>query len=208
MNQRSPCDAARLPWSAGSNRSPWASPPRPAQEVDVDPTAHGTRASSGHTAASAASLESKIGRTSSPLLPPAVLLKKAPAVSPAKPLTDRSPASMMPAMLTPEPKTYWSAVPRGQMPPPTVDDPVAQIVPSEKTRHCTRFTEKTFTALANRRNPVRPGLGAATAASDRDEYSARASATAAARRKARTRTCGMKAPWVAAGGSDRGSREA
>ena len=62
-------------------------------------------------------------------LEPPVLLKKAPAVSPAKPFTERSPGSMMPAMLIPEPKTYWSAVPRGQMPPPTVDDPVAQICP-------------------------------------------------------------------------------
>ena len=126
------------------------------------PSAQGTRASSGQTAASAGSLESKIGRTSSPLLPPAVLLKKAPAVSPAKPFTDRSPGSMMPAMLMPEPKTYWSAVPRGQMPPPTVDEPVAQIWPSEKTRHCTRFTVKTLTALAKSRNPGRPGFGFAT----------------------------------------------
>ena len=58
-----------------------------------------------------------------------MLLKKAPAVSPAKPFTDRSPGSMMPAMLMPDPKTYWFAVPRGQMPPPTVEDPVAQIWP-------------------------------------------------------------------------------
>ena len=69
---------------------------------------------------------------------------------------------MMPAMLIPEPKTYWSAVPRGQMPPPTVEDPVAQIWPVEKTRHCTRFTVKMFSALAKRRNP-RPGFGFATA---------------------------------------------
>ena len=49
------------------------------------------------------------------------------------------------------------------MPPPTVDEPVAQIWPVEKTRHCTRFTVKTLTALANNRNPVRPGFGFATA---------------------------------------------
>ena len=103
---------------------------------------HGTRASSGHAAASVGSVEVKSGRTSVPLLVPAVLLKNAPAVSPAKPFTDLSPGAMMPAILMPEPKMYWSAVPRGQMPPPTVDDPVAQIGPSEKTRHCTRFGVK------------------------------------------------------------------
>ena len=85
MNQRSPCDAAIEPCSAGSNRSPCASLPSASsrQFGAVVPSAHGTRASSGQTAASAASFESKIGRTSSELSPPAVLLKKAPAVSPA-----------------------------------------------------------------------------------------------------------------------------
>ena len=69
---------------------------------------------------------------------------------------------MTPARFTPDPKTYWFAVPRGQSPPPTVDEPVAQIWPSEKIRHCTRFTVKMFSALAKRRNP-RPGFGFATA---------------------------------------------
>ena len=71
---------------------------------------------------------------------------------------------MTPAMLMPEPKTYWSAVPRGQMPPPTVDDPVAQIWPDEKTRHCTRLVVKMFWALEKSRNPPGfPGRGLATA---------------------------------------------
>ena len=48
------------------------------------------------------------------------------------------------------------------VPPPTVEDPVAQIWPVEKTRHCTRLTVKMFSALASRRNP-RPGFGFATA---------------------------------------------
>ena len=81
-------------------------------------------ASSGQAAASAGSVASKIGRTSRPLLvAAAVLLKNAPTVSPAHPFTLRSPGSMMPAMLIPAAKMYWSAVPRGQMPPPTVDEP-------------------------------------------------------------------------------------
>ena len=132
-NQRSPWDAAMPPCSAGSNRSPCGSLPsaRSTQGVAVEPTAHGTRATSGQLAASVASADEKIGRTSSPLSPPAVLLKNAPAVSPANPFTDLSPGAMTPATLMPEPKTYWSAVPRGQMPPPTVDEPVAQIWPDE-----------------------------------------------------------------------------
>jgi len=35
---------------------------------------------------------------------------------------------MTPAMLMPDPKMYWSAVPRGQMPPPTVDDPYTKLI--------------------------------------------------------------------------------
>jgi hypothetical protein len=45
------------------------------------------------------------------------------------------------------------------MPPPTVDEPVAQIEPSEKIRHCTRFTVNTLIALANiLKPPGRLGL--------------------------------------------------
>ncbi len=119
----------------------------------------GTLASSGQAATSSGSLELKIGRTSVPLLLPAVLLKNAPAVSPAKPFTLRSPGSTMPARLMPDPKTYWSAVPRGQIPPPTVDELVTQIPPSEKIWHCTRLVVKIWTAPAKSRNPPgRPGL--------------------------------------------------
>jgi hypothetical protein len=72
---------------------------------------------------------------------------------------------MTPAMLMPDPKMYWSAVPRGQMPPPTVDDPVAQIEPSEATRHCTRLGTNTVMAVEKSRNPL-PGFGLATATDD------------------------------------------
>ena len=88
---------------------------------------------------------------------------------------------MMPAMLMPDAKTNWLAVPRGQMPPPTVEDPVAQIWPVEKTRHCTRFTVKMFSALAKRRNP-RPGFGFATASEAVAHSVSRAKAAPASRR--------------------------
>src|SRR3954464_11277725 len=110
MNHRSPCDAAMEPWSGWANRSPAGSVPSPLVRHglvgSVVAAEHGTRASSGHAPKSVGSAEEKIGRTSVPLLVPAVLLKNPPAVSPAKPLTDLSPASMMPAMLMPDPKTY------------------------------------------------------------------------------------------------------
>ncbi len=44
--------------------------------------------------------------TGRPLLLPAVLLKKPPAVSPANPFTALSPGSMTPATLMPDPKMY------------------------------------------------------------------------------------------------------
>jgi hypothetical protein len=105
---------------------------------------------------------SKIGRTSSPLLVvELVLLKNAPTVSPAHPFTLRSPGSMMPAMLIPAAKMYWSAVPRGQRPAPTVDEPDAQICPLEKSWHCTLFTSKMLTAPAKSLNPGRFGFASA-----------------------------------------------
>ena len=53
----------------------------------------------------------------------------------------------------------------GQMPPPTVDEPVAQIWPVEKTRHCTRFTVKTLSAPGEKPEPRSsgPGFGLAAA---------------------------------------------
>jgi len=51
------------------------------------------------------------------------------------------------------------------MPPPTVDDPVAQIEPSEKMRHWTRFATKIVSALEKSLNPF-PGFGLATATDD------------------------------------------
>jgi hypothetical protein len=99
-------------------------------------------------------------------------------------------------MMTPDPKMYWSAVPRGQMPPPTVEDPVAQIWPVEKIRHCVWFTVKTLTALAKSRNPGRPGFGFVTAAWDAGAQSVRATRTRAPRRKAPTRFCCMGSPPI------------
>src|SRR6476469_10951574 len=148
------------------------------QGPDAAVASQGTRASSGQAAASAGSADAKIGRTSSPLSPPAVLLKNAPAVSPAKPLTALSPGAITPAMLMPDPNTYWSAVPRGQMPPPTVDEPVAQIWPDENTRHCTRFATKMFWALEKSRNPPGfDGRGLATAVDAAVILTARAATT-------------------------------
>jgi hypothetical protein len=67
------------------------------------------------------------------------------------------------------------------MPPPTVEDPVAQIWPVEKIRHCTRFTVKTLTALAKSRNPGRPGFGFAAMAVEAVAQSARATRAAPVR---------------------------
>jgi hypothetical protein len=62
------------------------------------------------------------------------------------------------------------------MPPPTVDEPVAQIEPSEPIRHCTRLAAKTVKAVENSLNPPgRPGLlGLATATDETVTQSANA----------------------------------
>jgi hypothetical protein len=64
------------------------------------------------------------------------------------------------------------------MPPPTVDEPVAQIWPDEKTRHCTRLVTKTFWAFEkSRKLPGFPGRGFAAAVEAATALSARAAAT-------------------------------
>ena len=72
MNQRSPCDAAIVPWSGWENRSPAGSVPSPSVTHglagSVLAAAQGTRASSGQAAASVGSAEENSGRTSVPLL--------------------------------------------------------------------------------------------------------------------------------------------
>ena len=96
-----------------------------------------------------------------------VLKKNAPAVSPAKPFTLLGcDGSTTPAICRPPPKMYWSAVPLGQMPPPTVVDPVAQICPSADIRHCTRLAWRIVAGAENSRKPVPGvlGLGLAHAA--------------------------------------------
>ena len=72
---------------------------------------------------------------------------------------------------------YWSGVPRGQIPPPTVDDPVAHICPVAKTRHCTRLAVKMSWAWAKSWKPLGlPGFGFATATDEVATQSARIAA--------------------------------
>ena len=79
------------------------------------------------------------------------------------------------------PKTYWFAVPRGQMPAAHGRRARGADLAVEKTRHCTRFTVKMFSALAKRRNP-RPGFGFATASEAVAHSVSRARAAPASKR--------------------------
>src|SRR5664279_3446314 len=68
---------------------------------------------------------------------------------------------MMPAICSPELKTYWSAVPRGQKPPPTVPEPEVSTPTSPRVERpkLTRFGPKLANDLANSLNPSLGALG-------------------------------------------------
>src|SRR5262245_61281128 len=169
-NQISPCDAERRQYgtaepppsgpvvesvcSSGWNRFAVASP-------------RGTHPAPGQLARSAGLLELKIGRTSSPwTVVPFGSNRKPPAVSRAQ---GPPSAPMMPASCKPELKTYWSAEPLGQKPPPATDDPVesVQMFPTDASPQETRLMVSAPVARANSRKPrflaPAPGSGNADA---------------------------------------------